>query len=180
MTTTHLFKATLLCTVLFSSVNILSAQSSSKTNNWNVSLSYANSMGKTATKNTTVNMPAYYLDVNKRFSPLIELGSYGGLGLMTLYKDDDKVEAYRMANYGVKMNFHIMPLFVENRNDKWDLYLTSLLGIMETNEERYVEYGAGFGVSYHVNSSVSVFSEVVFGNFKDSVVRFRFGVNAEF
>lgn len=94
--------------------------------------------------------------------------------------------------FGVGLNFHLLPIFVEEKNCRWDLYLTAKYGgcflphveVDELDDVRthYAhEYGAGLGIAYYIRNRAGFFAEFMFGNYSyfsnvQSSSNFRAGI----
>lgn len=86
---------------------------------------------------------------------------------------------------GTKLYFNLLPLLIEERELKVDLYPTVQFGLLYNNTGNNMiiktgispEYGVGLGLGYSITKSINIFGESTFGNFyNDKNLRWNFGV----
>jgi hypothetical protein len=93
---------------------------------WNIKASYSiyNQSGFSDKSNIR-------LELNYGFNSCLEAGIYGGTQFFHSYKIMDEIMESKTGiapTFGVQMNFHLLPLFVQNSNSRWELYLTAKYG----------------------------------------------------
>ena len=111
-------------------VKILNSKHSIK-NRWNIKASY--SLYNTTGDVLQAEKSNIRLELNYGFNSCLEAGIYGGTQLFPSYKIIDEIFESRTdiaPTFGVQVNFHLLPLFVQNPNSPWELYLTAKYGGM--------------------------------------------------
>jgi hypothetical protein len=102
---------------------------------WNIKASYSlyntihNSIGFFHSEKSNIR-----LELNYGFNTCLEAGIYGGIQLFPSFKQQSD-EYFKSVTgiapaFGVQINFHLLPLFVQNPDSHWELYLTAKYGGM--------------------------------------------------
>jgi len=149
---------------------------------WNIKASYA----MYNTENTWIKEFLYRtntrLELNYGFSPYLEAGVYGGGQFHDKFWIDRTCFA---PAFGTQVNFHLLPLFVQNPNSRWELYLTAKYGgmVFTRHEKTYInstdgkpftiprhseyehEYSVGFGGGVYFWKVFGLYAEVCLGRF---------------
>jgi hypothetical protein len=111
-------------------IKILNPKYSIK-NRWNIKASYS-------LYNTIHDIGSFHweksntrLEANYGFNSCLEAGIYGGVQLfhgIKIVNEDIKLITGTASTFGVEINFHLLPLFVQNPDSPWELYLTAKYG----------------------------------------------------
>lgn len=131
----------------------------------------------------------FRLEANYGFCKYMEIGLYAGFQhykyvkiLDTFYSSLDEMmfngefRSMIAPTFGTTLNFHILPIFVKEKNCRWDLYLSAAYGgcylphlEFESMDHYYShysqEYGIGMGISYYIKNRAGFFAEYRWGNF---------------
>ena len=111
-------------------VKVLNAKYSIK-NRWNIKANYSPyCVSRHYGWQTNVR-----LELNYGFNSCLEAGIYGGI---QIYNKFDLIEWGCLPEhktgfaptFGAQINFHLLPLFVQNSDSRWELYLTAKYGGM--------------------------------------------------
>jgi hypothetical protein len=113
-------------------IKILNTKYSIK-NQWNIKASYS-------LYNTVHTIGFFHweksnirLEANYGFNNCLEAGIYGGIQLFRETKIESEVVKLITGiapTFGLQMNFHLLPLFVQNPDSPWELYLAAKYGGM--------------------------------------------------
>lgn len=112
------------------------------------------------------------LEWNRMIVPNLELGLYVGLrgyevdfatlpdGSLSEYPTGGEYNL--SALYGLNVNYHFLPLLVEQPT-RWDVYLLGKAGASTADKTRF-EYHLGIGAGYRLARRWGIFAEADFGN----------------
>ncbi len=196
MKITTTIKAIIAVTLTFSLLTIpliMFGQESYIKDRWNIKLGYAkyNEIGDFES--------TLRIELNYGISDFLETGVYFGAGMIDLQKISNlttniismKIESRTHIGYGVNLNFHILPLFIDEGDYRFDLYLAgrfggkTVLNIPEGYSRYYFgndgngivpyeynidskfdpEYAVGTGASFYPLYHMGLFAEFYYGKF---------------
>ena len=181
----------IIITILFSS-NVFGQDSYIKSR-WNIKAGYArytkpylSSFGSNKTSN-------FRIEGNYGITNLFEAGVYIGVSNQSAYRTDIGnvmtisndgadtsfsdhtymiIEYYISPSYGINLNFHILPLFIESSGFRFDLYIAGKYGgtfipAPKDNPFRgyHHEYGVGLGLGFYPWKRVGFFVEYSVGKY---------------
>ncbi|MEI8048549.1 MAG: outer membrane beta-barrel protein [Bacteroidota bacterium] len=156
-----------------------SAQNSFIKGRWNGKLGYYNYPKRTNNGSSSVT-PTLRLEANYGFTKYIEAGAYFGFSRMegmTFVYTDSTTSGYGnfifMPFYGIDVNFHILPLFIDKNDFRFDLYVAAKFGghycsLPEGNFPSHgnmAEYGIGLGFSFYIFKHLGIFAEYSYGQY---------------
>ena len=113
---------------------------------------------------------------NLKFNKYLETGIYLGYSLYETYAPDPSSTKYdfggsfEFANalmYGLNADFHILPLFINERKFRFDPYISGQIGGIHlfeddkniNNKHNFVEYGIYGGLAFYPFKHLGVFTE---------------------
>lgn len=146
---------------------------------WNGKLGYYNYPKRDNNSGSSVT-PTLRLEANYGFTKYIEAGAYFGfarLESMVFTYTDSTTSAVGnftfMPSYGVNVNFHILPLFIDKNDFRFDLYIAAKFGghycsVPEGNFPTHgnvAEYGIGLGFSFYIFKRLGIFAEYSYGQY---------------
>ncbi|MDR3047421.1 MAG: outer membrane beta-barrel protein [Bacteroidales bacterium] len=125
--------------------------------------------------------------------------SYGGVDLDSI-SDFSVLKKGFAPTFGVHFNFHLLPIFIKDKNCRWDLYLMAKYGFcylphlediaLENFPQLFShfrhEYGVGIGASVYFWNKIGLFTEFSLGQFSfhpyhtESPFNFRIGISYKF
>lgn len=143
------------------------------------------------------------LNPNYKISKMWDIGIYGGFSRIEVlirsqiqphtdeyYSSVVYVGKRTVALFGVNANFHLLPLFTDAENLRYDVYATGKIGgfyVNATNTTFYKhgftpEYSMGVGLSIRLWKHFGVFTEYDYGKFISYNIyhRWRFGAQLFF
>ena len=94
------------------------------------------------------------LELNYGISKNIEFGIYSGI-FQKYYSDGLLV--------GIQTNYHILPLFINAKDFRFDIYLCGKLGVY-TNSIYPLDVGLGIGGAFYLFKHLGVFYEYLWGD----------------
>jgi len=98
-------------------------------NRWNIKANY--SIYNTSASFLFSEKTNIRLELNYGFNSCLEVGIYGGIQTFFTSKTVEGVLTPKTGTaptFGAQVNFHLLPLFVQNPNSRWELYLTAKYG----------------------------------------------------
>ena len=110
----------------------------------------------------------------------LETGIYTGYSsIETMYLNPSssftmrEVKATNNLSYGISVNFHLLPFLIEDKDFRFDFYLTGKLGgTYLLNDEYYrpekghrTEYGGGIGAAFYPGKHWGIYGEYSLGNY---------------
>lgn len=128
------------------------------------------------------------LEGNYGFSECFTGGLYVGFSDMTYYKiwlAPDSIQYIgewnyaKVFSYGVKINFHILPIFIKNNDFRFDLYLTGRVGGYYFNKNKF-EYNTGVGFAFYPGKHFGFYTEYSYGNYMMNTMSLRGGIVIKF
>lgn len=105
---------------------------------------------------------------------LLEPGAYIGLSSVDIYLLPRGKVLTRLAPFfGLNTHFHILPLFVQSDEFRFDLYLTGQVGgVYLKSEKNYLpettcwfEYSGGGGVAFYLGKHFGIYGEYCMGDY---------------
>ena len=168
----------LTCICLISLVEV-KAQSSYIKGRWNGKLGYYQYPKRTNYGSSSV-IPTLRLEANFGLTKYIEAGAYFGFSRMegmTFVYTDSTTSGYGnfifMPFYGIDVNFHILPLFIDKNDFRFDLYVAAKFGghycsLPEgsfPSHGNMAEYGIGLGFSFYIFKRLGIFAEYSYGQY---------------
>jgi len=185
----------LLIFIMGLSIVYLHAQRSYIQKRWNIKAGYAR-YTTTVKTNGIINMTGNYrLECNYGIFGNFETGAYIGYSSFPSYKLTQKDTLllaekinYSTPFYGVNLNLHILPYFIEAKDFRFDFYLTGKFGGYSfLNSENsgskthHIEYGAGIGISFYLFRHLGIYTEYCYGKyFFEDNNKLRYGLTCKF
>jgi hypothetical protein len=172
-------KTLLFFLILFQCFQSVNAQDSNIKGRWNGKLGYYNYPKRDAKGGSSIT-PTIRMEANYGFTKYIEAGAYIGLArpesLVFEYTDSTTSALGKftfMPSYGANVNFHLLPLFIEKNDFRFDLYVAAKLGghycsVPEGNFPAHghmTEYGIGLGFSFYLFKHLGIFAEYSYGQY---------------
>jgi hypothetical protein len=179
---THSFKFLALLLVLICSSHVCaSGQDSYINGRWNIKAGYS-LYSQGSWTNNVENMTGHYrLETNYGFFDVIESGIYFGYSnhFNHFSRNNDPTWFY-----GMNLNLHLMPFFLELNNPLFEVYLAGKFG-GRYYIKNHTEYSIGGGLSFYLFRNVGLYTEYLYGNhgayvfFKDHM-KLRYGLTVRF
>lgn len=124
----------------------------------------------------TDTRPNFRVEMNHGFDRFLEFGLYLGYSKFLAYQPQSGGESGYAPTlfYGLTTNFHLLPIFVKQRDFRFDVYLTGKFGgnYYFTPGKDWIparghrtEYGSGLGLSFYLFKNLGLFSEYTMGHF---------------
>ncbi|MFC0877813.1 hypothetical protein ACE01N_14540 [Saccharicrinis sp. FJH2] len=151
--------------------------------------------GKNPRRNFYYNL--WGINPNFRMTELWEVGCYANytrINVLTEYTFDEETgTGYGIGTlspvlfFGLNGNFHVLPLFMNTRNFRYDLYLTGKIGGFHVAEQNVSyskainpEYSIGAGFSVNLSKHFGIFAEYDYGKFITYNHRWEYGIEIMF
>lgn len=88
-------------------------------------------------------------------------------------------DSAKLISYNAKINFHLIPLLIKQKDSKFDLYLTAKGGGYYFKKNKF-EYNAGLGMAVYPGKHFGFFGEYTYGNLVINNFNWRAGVVVRF
>lgn len=152
--------------------------------------------GKTTSQN--FNYAFFGINPNYKISELWEVGGFASFSLIkviTNYQVLDDGVHLSISNsisgaeiFGLNANFHVLPLLMETKNLRYDVYVTGKLGGFYVNKQNnwdypngiIPEFSIGTGFSVNFTKHFGVFGEYNYGKFARFNHRWEYGIEVIF
>ncbi|MBN1953147.1 MAG: hypothetical protein JW801_18220 [Bacteroidales bacterium] len=160
----------------------------------NIKAGYARYKGVNLTSGNTTGH--YRLEINYGLSNHLEGGAYIGTSKFNYYQPTDSTgytgirKYYYSAFYGINLNYHILPYFVESDNFRFDAYLTGKFGgaLLQNSDGtcHKFEYSIGLGAAFYLFNNLGLFVELNVGDFifehtlENDYFKSRYGITFKF
>lgn len=189
---------TIIFLLLAFGTSLVQAQNIKNRINFKTGFSRYNSISKV--NNEFEKVPNISFDVNYGILKFLETGINLGFSKFDVYYINQFSTSYRKEKslatyYGANVNFHILPLFVEAEDFRFDFYATAKIGERHlSGEEGNVPknefiWASGLGMSFYPWKKTGFFVESTYGkyNFHDAFVEsftdninWRYGLTFKF
>ena len=172
-------KINILFLIIIHCVIFVHAQNPYLKGRWNGKLGYY-SYPKRDNNGSSSITPTLRLEANYGFTKYIEAGAYFGFSrpesMIFTYTDSTTTGVGNftfMPFYGVNVNFHILPLFMDKNDFRFDLYIAAKFGghfcsVPAGNFPSHgnmAEYGLGLGFSFYIFKRLGIFAEYSYGQY---------------
>lgn len=152
--------------------------------------------GKTTSQN--FNYKFFGINPSYRISELWEVGGFASYSLIKVITDyqvlDDGVHSSASIStsgaeiFGLNANFHVLPLLLETKHLRYDVYVTGKFGGFYVNKQNnwdypngiIPEYSIGTGFSVNLTKHFGIFGEYNYGKFARFNHRWAYGILFKF
>ena len=182
MRITKCFKFIAIVLVLLNSGNTYTyGQDSYINGRWNIKAGYS-LYSQGSWTNNVENMTGHYrLETNYGFFDVIESGIYFGYSnhFNHFSRNNDPTWFY-----GMNLNLHLMPFFLELNNPLFEVYLAGKFG-GRYYIKNHTEYSMGGGLSFYLFRNVGLYTEYLYGNHGAYIIlkghtKLRYGLTVRF
>ncbi|HKK61468.1 MAG TPA: outer membrane beta-barrel protein [Bacteroidales bacterium] len=139
---------------------------------WNIKAGYSRYVTGVRINNKEETTGHYRIEGNYGLFNHLETGIYLGYSNHEIMGTELSRENYSVPFYGVSLNIHILPLLIEKKDFRFDLYAAVKYGgryiTTPSNYSihgHYNEYGIGIGFAFYFLRNAGIFAEYSYGKY---------------